>query len=158
MGNNGVVYPDFLGFGYSFDPTTTNSFAVYMECFATSGVTGLYYDFADIPQTGDRQYLFDQIVVPQNTVPYSSAWYTFFIPQDSIGSSTNRLTQIEQGTSSSYGTTYTTEPNVYNYGLVTYTGSVFENTTYRVYTTWGDPGLNLDNTINNLYFRGGGIS
>ena len=128
-----------------------------MECFATSAVTGLHYYTSNIPQSGSNQYLFDEIEIPSGTIS-EEAWYTLFIPQNSIGDSTKRMNTIDFGNSNTYGTSYTLGSTIYNYGLVTYSGSVFQNTDYRVYTTWTATSLRKDNTSQPLFFKGGSVS
>ena len=129
-----------------------------MEMFATSGVTGLPEVYtANIPQSGSDQYKFEEIIVPSGTIS-GSAWYTFLIPQDSIGSSTNRVTEILQDTSSSYGNSITPNSTYYDLGLVNYTGNVYANTNYRLYTTYSATGLNLNNSSTPLYFKAGTVS
>jgi len=128
-----------------------------MEMFATSAVTLPDYYTINIPQSGGRAYLFDEIEIPAGTVS-EQAWYTFFIPQDSLSGSTSRMTQIEFGTTDTYGTTINMESTVYDFGLISYSGSVFDNTDYRVYTTWTDTPLRKDNTSNDFFFRGGTVT
>jgi hypothetical protein len=124
-----------------------------MEMFANNSVNGLLWYEINIPQTGTGQYLFEEIVIPQSTIS-ENAWYTFFIPEDAIGGSQNRLTQLEQGFSSSYGNIINLEPTVYNFGPINYDGPTFENKNYRVYTSWIDQALRLNNSSDTLYFKG----
>ena len=156
--NGGTPLSNWFGFTNSSAPSSTSDIETYMEMYATSGVTGLPEVYtADIPQTGGDQFLFEQILVPSGTVS-GNAWYTFLIPQDSIGGSSNRLTEILQDTSTSYGNSITPSSTYYNLGLVSYTGSVFANTDYRLYTTYTSQGLRLNNSSNPLYFKGGTVS
>jgi hypothetical protein len=124
--------------------------------YATSGVTGLpqVYEL-NVPQTGGRQYLFDEIEINNGTIN-ESAWYIVAIPQILLGNTTNRMTEIEYGTSNSYGTTYNTNSTLYEWSI-DYSGSKFANTTYRLYSTWGDPGMQINNTSNDIFFRGGAV-
>ncbi len=127
-----------------------------MKMYSTSGVTGLPQIYeADIPQSGGRQYLFDEIEVPNGTVN-ESAWYIVAIPQDAIGSETNRMTQIEYGTTNSFGTTLNLSSDLYQYG-VNYVGAVFENVKYRLYSTWNDTGMQINNTSSDVFLRGGTV-
>ena len=126
-----------------------------MEMFATSGVTGLPDVYTStIPQDGD--YLFNEITVPSGTIS-GNAWYTFLIPQDSIGGVNERVKQILKGTTSPPGDTVNTTDTYYDIE-VNYTGPVFANTTYRLYTSYSSQDLRLDNTSSNYYFAGGDVS
>jgi len=155
--NRGVTPGDFLGFTFTYSPQTTDSLKYYMEMFAYDGVSGLKWYEIDIPQSGPNQYLFDEIIIPSGTIS-ERAWYTFFIPDDAIGGTENRMTQIEQGTTSAYGNVVYMESTVFNFGPIYYEGQVFENKNYRVYTSWLDQALRLDNTTDSLYFKGKQIS
>ena len=156
--NGGTPISNWYGFTNTSQPTNTSDIETYMEMFATSGVTGLPQVYsANIPQSGEGQYLFEEIIIPSGTIS-GDAWYTFLIPQDSIGSSTNRVTEILQDTSTSYGNGIAPSLTFYNLGLVNYTGSVYANTTYRLYTTYNLTGLKLNNTSNPLYFKAGTVS
>jgi hypothetical protein len=147
----GITFPDFLGFTNAYFPTSSDALHAYMQLFAEDLVGGLQWYPISIPSTGDRAYLFDEISLPAGTVP-EKAWYTFVIPDESMGG--NILTQIEKGTTSSYGTTIHLESSLYNFGTVNYTGPLFANKNYRFYSTWSDQALRLDNTSEALYFRG----
>jgi len=146
------------GFTNGTGPTNTSDILTYMTMYATSGVAGLPTVVSStIPQSGPSQYLFDEIIISTGTVP-ENAWYTLLIPQDSIGSSTNRLTKILQDTSTAYGNELTTSSTYYNLGLVNFSGSGFANTNYRLYTTFNSQNLRLNNTSSPLYFKGGTVS
>lgn len=151
--SRGVSGSDFYGFTFTYLPTTTNSLKYYMEMFANNTINGLVWYELDIPQYGTNQYLFNEIIIPASTIN-ENAWYTFFIPEESMGGSQNRLTQIEQGTSPSYGYVIDLESTVYNFGPISYDGPVFENKNYRVYTSWVDQSLRLNNFNDTLYFKG----
>jgi len=152
MNTNGSSW---YGFNYN-APSSTSDIEIWMEMFASSGVTGLPPVYqSTISQDG--QYLFNQVTVPSGTVS-GNAWYTFLIPQQSIGGDENRVKEILKGTVSPPTDTVTTTDTYYNLGLVNYTGSVFANTTYRLYTSYSGQDLRLDNTSNNLFFKGGDVS
>lgn len=151
--NKGISFPDFFGFSFTYLPTTTDSLKHYMEMFATGDVSGLFWYEVQVPQTGPNQYLFDEIIVPGGTVN-EKAWYTFFIPEDSIGGSANRMTQLYQGTTSNYEFIVDLESTLYNFGPIYYDGPVFANKNYRVYSSWNDPALRLENENDDLYFKG----
>jgi hypothetical protein len=156
INNEGSPLSQWYGFTNNNAPDTTQDIEVYMEMYATSGVTGLPPVYtSNIPQDGS--YNFEEIIVPDGTVS-GDAWYTFLIPQESIGNSTNRVTEILQDTSTAYGNTISPSVSFYDLGLVNYTGSVFANTEYRLYTTYPASGLKLNNSLNTLYFKGGSVS
>jgi len=146
------------GFTNGTGPTSTTDILKYMQMYATAGVAGLPTVVSStIPQSGGSQYLFDEIIIATGTVP-ENAWYTLLIPQDSIGGPLNRLTKILQDTSPAYGNELTTSSTYYNLGLVSYVGSSFVNTNYRLYTTFNSQNLRLNNTSTPLYFKGGTVS
>jgi hypothetical protein len=147
----GITSPNFIGFNNAYASLTEESFLTYMGLFAEDLVDGLMWLPITIPSTGDRQYLFDEVIIPAGTIT-ENAWYTFVIPDESMGG--NILTQIEKGTSSSYGTTIYLESSIYNFGTVYYNGVTFQNKNYRFYSTWFDQALRLNNSTEDLYFRG----
>jgi hypothetical protein len=147
----GITFPDFLGFNNSYVPTTTESLHMYMRLFGENLVPGLEWYPIFIPSSGDRQNLFDEIKINAGTIN-EKAWYTFVIPDESMDGYI--LTQIEKGTTSSFGTTIHLESTLYNFGSVYYNGLTFANKNYRFYSTWFDQALRLDNTSEDLYFRG----
>jgi len=152
----GVTYPDFLGFSSPYMVKTLDSLEKYMLLYSNNIVDGLMWYELNIPLTGDRQYLFDEIRIPAGTVN-EYAWYTFVIPDEYIGGGINRLTQIEfsrNGTYSSEEGEVTLESTLYNFGSVYYNGIEFENKNYRFYSTWANQALRLNNTSTDLYFRG----
>jgi len=155
---SGVAGQSWYGFNANSSPTDTDDIHTYMEMYANSEVSGLpSVVFIDIPQSGADQYLFEETEIVGGTVS-GNAWYTFLIPQDSIGSSTNRVTEILQDTSSSLNNSITPAATYYNLGLVNYTGNVYQNTEYRLYTSFSSQNLRLDNTTNSLFFKGGTVS
>jgi hypothetical protein len=146
---NSVGATSFFGWSNGLGPDNTSDLVKYLEMYANNSVSGLTAEVTStIPQSGATQYLFDEIIINQGTVN-ENAWYTFFIPQSSIGGSNNRMTQLEQGTSSSYGTVITLNPTYYDLGLVSFGG-----TDYRCYTSFTSQSLRLNNTSTSLYFRG----
>lgn len=157
--NDGDPLSNWYGFTNSSQPTSVTDISVYMEMFATSGVTGLpevYY--ADVPQEGSDIYNFELIEIPAGTIQ-GDAWYTFLVPQYSLGGADRRVTQILQDTvNPPDDNEIIPSSTFYNLGLVTYTGPVFANTTYRLYTSYPGESLRLNNTSNNYYFKGGNVS
>lgn len=147
----GVDFPDFLGFNNAYPPVSEEALHMYMRLFGDDLVPGLLWFPLTIPSTGDKQYLFNEIIIPSGTIP-EKAWYTFVIPDESMGGFI--LTKIEKGTSSSYGTNIYLESSLYNFGSIYYNGLTFANKNYRFYSTWFDQALRLDNTNEALYFRG----
>jgi hypothetical protein len=157
LNGQGISFPDFFGFNAGFAATTNDSLLTWMEMYATSGVTGLPQVYTStVPQSGPRQNLFDEFEVPAGTVS-ESAWYIVAVPQNTLGGSSNRVTQIEYGTSSSYGTTFNTSNTLYD-RLLDYTGTVYTNTEYRLYSTWAASGMQINNTSNDVFLRGGTVS
>lgn len=155
LSNNGATYPDFRGFGYLAYPQTTLSIQLYMGLFSSQINNNLLIYELDIPQnTQFGSYLFETITIPIGTVN-ESAWYTFFIPDESMGG--NILTSVKYGISEqTLNTNINTEPSMYNFGPVPYNNDgTFITGNYRIYTTWPSPGLRLSDTNNDLLFRGG---
>lgn len=157
LGELGIQYPNFFGFNSAFLPTDTNSLDMYMMLFSNDSVSGLEWYEVDIPLSGDRQYLFDEIQVPQGTID-GYAWYTLVIPDQYLGG--GRMTEIESSTSSidlNGGNTISLNNTLYDFGSVYYNGQIFQNDNYRFYSTWPGQALRLNNSTD-LYFRGKTIS
>jgi len=157
LANNGATSPDFRGFGYLFLPQTTLSIQLYMGLFSSQINSSLLIYELDIPQnTQFGSYLFETITSPIGTVN-ESAWYTFFIPDESMGG--NILTSVKYGISEqTLNTNINTEPTMYNFGPVQYNNDgTFVTGNYRIYTTWPSSGLRLSDINNDLVFRGGSL-
>ena len=160
----------FYGFNNGSGPTSSSDMASYMSYFNQNAGTELVPAIvtSDIPQNsgGDdsfgnpiEQYKFLTVEIPSGTVS-GNAWYTWLIPDESIGGpgTANRAREIEvsygsgaQGLSSKIMTTA-----YFNYTVVNPTG--YLNGTYRVYTTYGSEDFRLDNTTTTIFFKGGLVS
>lgn len=100
-------------------------------------------------------YNFETIQISAGTVS-NNAWYTWLIP---IGLTNFQYqSQIDVSTSNpNIFTTVFTEPTI-NVNTFTYVGSVIPSVTYRVYTTYPSTDFYLDNTSDDIYFRGNTVS
>lgn len=154
--SNGISFPDFLGFNSASFPTTTESIRLYMELFAGGSVDGLLWYEIQIPQWGPNLFLFEEIIIPQNTIS-ENAWYTFFIPQESLGDPENRLLEISYGTSPTSNTDFDLENTLYDFGPVYYDGDTFIEGNYRIYSTWPDQAMRANNSENDIYFAGANV-
>ena len=160
----------FYGFNNGSGPTSSSDMASYMSYFNQNAGSGLVPAIvtSDIPQTSGgndsfgnpiEQYKFLTVEIPSGTVR-GNAWYTWLIPDESIGGpgTANRAREIEvsygsgaQGLSNKIMTTA-----YFNYTVVNPTG--YLNGTYRVYTTYGSEDFRLDNTTTTIFFKGGLVS
>jgi len=154
MNDLGTTYPDFLGFNRLNMVRSEQALDNYMMLYSGNLVDGLLWYELNIPLTGPRQGLFDEIGIPMGTIN-EFAWFTFVIPPEFMGGANNNLTVIEKG-SQPGGTdvNIVTESSIYNFGSVYYNGPTFINKNYKFYTTWPDQGLRLDNSSTDLFFRG----
>lgn len=129
-----------------------------MMLFSNGSISNLKWYEINIPLSGDRQYLFDEIQIPQNTID-GYAWYTFVIPDQYLGG--GRMTEIENSTYSiehnGGGNTISLNNTLYDFGSVYYNGGIFQSDSYRFYSTWPGQALRLNNSTD-LYFRGKTIS
>lgn len=152
--SRGIDYPDFFGFNVQSFPTTIDSLTEYVNLFSDNEISGLRYYELSIPLSGERSFLFDELRVPLGTVE-GFAWYTFIIADEYLDN--GRLTKIEFSKTGFEDMEDVTEislnSNLYDYGVVNYEGNVFENNQYRIYTTWINQSLKLNNSTD-LYFRG----
>jgi hypothetical protein len=152
--SRGIDYPDFFGFNVQSFPTTIESLTEYVNLFSDNEIDGLRYYELDIPLSGERSFLFDEVKVPLNVVD-GFAWYTFIIPDEYLDN--GRMTKIEFSKTGFENDSDIAEinlnSNLYDYGVVNYEGDVFENNQYRIYTTWFNQSLKLNNSTD-LYFRG----
>lgn len=167
LSSRGITFPDFFGFSNYNPPTTTNSVLYYMEGIEinshnpSQGISGVYVYPITIPQTGANAYKFDSITIT-TPVPNVDCWFAVFIAEEYMNS--NRLTQIRiNGINYTMDTTLTCSFN-YNYTgfdmVAPYNFNVsFVPGTYRIYSTWADPGMRRENdtltmsghTLTNLY-------
>jgi hypothetical protein len=157
LSNNGATFPDFRGFNSVDIPQTELSIKLYMDLFSDPLNTNLRVFELDIPQnTVFGSYRFETISIDSGTIN-EPAWYSFFIPDESMGG--NILSSIRFGFNSENLIDAFTEPSLYNFGPINYNSdeSTFINGNYRIYSTWVNSTLRLDNTNNNLFFRGGNL-
>jgi hypothetical protein len=100
-------------------------------------------------------YNFETVQVSAGTVS-TDAWYTWIIP---IGlTNLQYQTQIDFSTSNpNILTNVLTEATIYT-NTFTYTGTTIPPITYRVYTTYPSVDFYLNNTLDDIYFRGNTVS
>lgn len=170
------ISSSFYGFTNGSGPTNINDVEDYLDFYIASAGTGNVPAIISqtIPQTttggndseGNAiiQYNFTTIEVASGTIS-GDAYYTFLIPDESIGgtSSGNRQTNIDvsngTGANSFTSPPPTMDSTVYNYGTVVNPGGVFENGTYRLYSTnTVGSGLYFNNTSTTLYFKGNTVT
>jgi hypothetical protein len=148
----GTNSSDFLGFSMANTFKTEAALDNYMQLYSSNLVPGLLWYELDIPLTGPRQGLFDEIGIPAGTVN-GFAWYTFVIPPEFMqGQNLSKVTKASVPNGSD--DTLDMESTVYNFGSVYYNGPTFLNKYYKFYTTWLDQGLRYDNSSSDLFFRG----
>jgi hypothetical protein len=157
----------FFGFTNTTAPSNNSDVEKYLDYFSLSGGTGGVPSIVTqtIPQIGGGtdsegntivQYNFLTTEINSGTIS-GNAWYTWVIPDESIGGllSNNRQTSIDL----SFGagpTTFTvknTASSVYTY-FVTNPGGSFANGRYRLYTTYVDASFYLNNSSTTIYFKG----
>ena len=99
-------------------------------------------------------YKFQTIIVPNTTVPSSEvAWYTWLV---STGATNGQKYSTILNGNTNPPATDTVVNTLTNSLVVNYSGSTnIPAGTYRVYTTKTASGLNITNSGNNWYFRGG---
>ena len=162
----------FYGFTNGLQPQNVNDVLKYMEYFSTfegQGNIPLIIQIP-IPQVGGGvdsegneivQYNFTTTQIASGTVP-EQAWYTFIIPDDSIGgtSSGNRQFSIDFSDGNGPGTFETAimTQEYYNFEPVVNPGGVYVNGSYRMYTTFTSEPFFLDNTGKTLYFKGNTVT
>ena len=131
MNDLGTTYPDFLGFNRLNMVRSEQALDNYMMLYSGNLVDGLLWYELNIPLTGPRQGLFDEIGIPMGTIN-EFAWFTFVIPPEFMGGANNNLTVIEKG-SQPGGTdvNIVTESSIYNFGSVYYNGPTFINKNYK---------------------------
>ena len=98
-----------------------------------------------------QAYLFQTTQVDAGTV--GNAWFTWYV---STGATNGQImTQIATNTSGSPGALIARNLNSTIATIpVGYTGSTIPPGTYRVYTTFSNTEFKINNSLNNLYFRG----
>jgi hypothetical protein len=168
MNNNGST---FFGFTNSDSPSVSSDLQTYLNFYSTNAGSGGVPSIITqtIPQSSGGvdvegnaivQYNFTTTEVPGGTV-LGNAWYTWLIPDDSIGgtSSGNRQLSIDYSNGNGPNTFTIVNMTSVIYGLsVTNPGGSFANGTYRMYTTYAIQNFKLDNTINTIYFKGNTIA
>ena len=159
---------NFYGFGVDLGgPTSSSDIQKYLDFYNQYSGTG------DVPeiisQTIPKQsggvdeygnnivkYNFTTTEIPAGTVD-GYAWYSWLIPDDSIGNNRQVAIDVSYGSDASSFSTKITTSNWYSYS-VTNPGGLFEPGTYRLYVTYTDQSFRLDNTLTNIYFKGGTVS
>lgn len=152
----------FFGFGHGNPPLNGNEFARYMKMFASGGVPGLpAVQMRPIPQITDgfdefgnpmNEFNFVTTKVDQGTVP-ERAWYTWVLPENLM--SGHLQLSISHGNQNSPFIMTVALMNQTLSGIAfNYMGPQFANTTYRLYTTFPSTEFYVDNTGNDIYFRG----
>lgn len=100
-------------------------------------------------------YNFETVQVSAGTVS-TNAWYTWLIP---IGlTNFNYQSEIDVSLSNPNIFTSVLTESTISVNTFTYTGSTIPPVTYRVYTTYPSNDFLLDNTLNDIYFRGSVVS
>ena len=164
----------FYGFTNGSGPTSNSDISDYIQYFNSNAGSGGVPSIISvaIPQTGGgvdsegnpiTQYNFTTVQIPAGLVN-GDAYYTWLIPDDSIGgtSSGRRQTKIDV----SYGqgpNTFSVENmdgTLYNtYGAVVNPGGSFISGSYRMYTTNTiGSGFYYDNTGTIIYFKGNTVA
>ena len=164
MNNQGATW---FGFTNGSGPTSKSDITTYMEYFNLNQGTGLVPLVVSqiIPQSSGgndsfnnaiQQFNFVTTKVTQGTVT-GPAWYTWLIPDESIGGvgTTNR--QLNIGLSFNAGpqgfVNETMSSTFYN--ITPSTGSgIFQPGSYRLYTTYSSAPFNRNNNNGELYFKG----
>jgi hypothetical protein len=155
MNNNSASW---YGFTYEIGgPTSSSDIETYMDYFSSNaGSGGLPQIYTtNIPQD---DYLFDEITINSGTVS-ETAWYTFLIPDESIGGSgtSNRAVGIELKIGGGSFSEKTMVSTWYQY-TVSNPGGSFQPGTYRLYSTYSDYAFKLDNSSISYTFRGSDIT
>jgi len=171
MFNNGAS--SFYGFTNGSTITSIADAELYMDFYTANAGSGGVPSIVtlSIPQSSGGNDSFGNSIVQYNftTIEISSgtvsddAYYTFFIPAESIGgaSTTNRQTKIDvsDGDGQNTFTTSNMPSSLYNLGTITNPGGSYDNGTYRVYTTnTTGGGFYYDNTSTTLYFKGNTVA
>jgi hypothetical protein len=101
-------------------------------------------------------YLFQTYKVDAGTVA-GNAWYTWIIPTGSTNG--QKLSQIGFNNASNPNalTAANVQSSVYNL-TVTTTGSTLPIGVYRVYTTYTNPTMRFNGSVNDIYFKGNALT
>jgi hypothetical protein len=168
MFNNGAT--GFFGFNNGSGPTSSNEIRTYMDYYSVNQGTGNVplVISQTIPQASGgndsfnnaiQQYNFVTTKVTQGTVA-GNAWYTWLIPDDSIGGVGTTDRQLSIDLSFNNGpqgfTTETMSSTFYNIGpMIFVVGSgAYAAGQYRLYTTYLSQPFSRNNTNGDLYFKG----
>jgi hypothetical protein len=162
----------FFGFTNNVPPSSNFDIEAYLDYFTanagTGGVPAIITQTIPQTTTGGNdsfnnaiiQYNFLTTEILAGTVT-ENAWYTWVIPDESIGgiSSGNRQTVIDLsfGTGPTTFSSKNTSSSVYTF-TVTNPGGAFAVGTYRLYTTFNDPSFNLNNSLTTIYFKGNTVA
>lgn len=159
----------FYGFTNAIAPTSDTDIGHYLDYYSLNAGTGSVPAIITqtIPQSSGGndsegnaivQYNFVTTEVSGGTVT-GNAWYTWVIPDEGIGGGGNRQVSIDYSDGNGPNTFVTgvMAASVYTYS-VNNPGGSFAPGTYRLYTTFSDEGVRLDNTTNTLYFKGNTVS
>jgi|TARA_R110001592_G_scaffold134329_1_gene350029 hypothetical protein len=169
MFNNGAS--GFFGFNNGSGPNNSSEIQTYMDYYSANQGTGNVplVITQTIPQTSGgvdsfnnaiQQYNFVTTKVTQGTVA-GNAWYTWLIPDDSIGGVGTSNRQLSIDLSFNAGpqgfTTETMSSTFYNIGPIIVTivsPGAFAVGQYRLYTTYSSQPFSRNNTNGDLYFKG----
>ena len=164
MFNQGASW---YGFSNSSTPTSDADLADYVDYFNINAGTGNVpaIKSSNIPQASGGNdsfgnaieiYKFETTEIRSGTVN-GNAWYTWLIPDDSIGGTSSGNKQLEIEVSFGQGANNLSakvmEVSYTGFTVVNPTG--FLNGTYRIYTTYPSQEFRLDNTSTAIYFKGG---
>ena len=164
MFNAGAAW---YGFTNGTGPTSNSDVASYMSYYNQNAGSGLVPSIiqSTIPQSSGGNdsfnnpieiYKFETTELRAGTVN-GNAWYSWLIPDDSIGGpgTANRVLEIEvsYGAGANNLTPRVMEASYTGYNVVNPTG--YLPGTYRLYTTNPSEEMRLDNTSIAIYFKGG---
>jgi len=162
----------FYGFNVGIPPQNEADVRKYMEYYSLFGGEGTVPSIISIPipQVGGGvdsegneivKYNFTTTQIASGLVP-EQAWYTFIIPDDSIGGTSSGLRQKSIDVSYGQGpNTFNTEQmsqTFYNYQPVVNPGGAYIAGSYRMYTTFTSEPFFLDNAGITIYFKGNTVS
>lgn len=150
----------FFGFNNAIPPQSNLDIEKYFKMFEEYGGDALpNVVTSDIPQTSGgtdtfgnqiKAYNFKTTRIQLNTIP-EQAWYTWIIPKESI----NNLKQLKISYGFSANTLSIENMNsvVYSFEFF-YNGNIFKKGNYSMYTTFVSSNFELDNSLNEIYFKG----
>ena len=131
---------------------------------AISSVVSQVTSGTDTYGNNKTQYVFDTLQVPSGSFNTNDiVWFVFVVPHSELANSTKLYTSIGYDFSStasnavSQKTLATSSSKNYD---VAYTGSIWDNTTYRVHGNSGtfQRTISAADQSNNFYFRGGDLT